>query len=86
MYLTKFTIFNPKPLLPDINFYTKFEENWLIKFNAQDRDQNLTNSIEFEYPFLGPHHFIATGKLTDFFQDLGKYDVTMTQTMPTIEM
>ena len=30
-------IFNPKPLLPYMNYYTRFEENWLIK--AQDRAQ-----------------------------------------------
>ena len=29
-------IYNPKPLLPNINSYTKFEENW--SKNAQDRE------------------------------------------------
>ena len=31
-------IFNPKPLLPNISSYTKFDENWSI--NAEDRARN----------------------------------------------
>ena len=30
-------IYNPKPLLPNINYYAKFEEN--LSRNAQDRER-----------------------------------------------
>ena len=40
-YLMKITHFNPKPFLPDINYYTKLEEYWSINAHDRARKQKL---------------------------------------------